>query len=645
MEFPKDLPNDFTAEFDSLQRKDWELWVLAVSVILALGAFILVLFFYGGPDVFPNIGLPGSEYRISILTLGLTGLLLLFIAYVMVIQHRLKKMQRAFLRERLYAETLRLRLLDYQMILKVSTLVNSSQDLPEIFNAIVRALVEFLRCDEASIYIYNRKHDLLECKAAFGYQNDALFIDPVVPGKGVVGWVMQKGQPLLLQGLIDGQKFEDFVVKSRDIASSMSLPLKTKERTIGVLNINRITTHKAFTEADLKLASILAENAAAAFDVRMQQKEKLDSLTILAGGIAHDFNNLLTGIIGFADITLMDLPADSPVRANLQEILSSATRAADLTSQMLAYAGHAILPSRPMDLNLLVEQTIQTCREGISEGCRIQFKPDPKLPIIKAEVAQVGQIIRHLVQNAIESLPEEGGDIEVLTGVRFADRAFLDTCHLGAELNEGDYIYLEVRDTGIGMDDQVQARMFDPFYTTKFLGRGLGLASVWGILRTHGGAIRVFSTPEQGSDFLVLFSAMEATPALARRDGTESSSDNPIIIVIDDDSGIRSLIYLALSRMGYEVLTAATGEEGISQFQRHAPQTVLVILGAKLVGMGEGEALQALRAIKSDVRAILVSGSSNDEALEQHGDKGWAGFLQKPFRSTDLVEKVREVLS
>jgi PAS domain S-box-containing protein len=240
------------------------------------------------------------------------------------------------------------------------------------------------------------------------------------------------------------------------------------------------------------------------------QAQKLESLGVLAGGIAHDFNNLLTAVLANAGLALIDLPPGSPVRPLLQQIEEAALRAADLTKQMLAYSGRGRFVLQPVNLSRVAEETAGLLQTVISKKAALRFDFAPDLPAVDADITQVRQVMLNLIVNASEALGEGAGVIAIRTGVVQADRAYLASAHAREDLPEGPYAYLEVADTGCGMDEATLARVFEPFFTTKFIGRGLGLAAVQGIVRGHRGAIQIASAPGQGSTFRVLFPCGQA---------------------------------------------------------------------------------------------------------------------------------------
>ena len=243
----------------------------------------------------------------------------------------------------------------------------------------------------------------------------------------------------------------------------------------------------------------------------MQHAQKLESLGVLAGGIAHDFNNLLMAILGNADLALLWLPPDSPAESKLREIEAAARRAADLCRQMLAYSGKAQFATQPVNLSTVADEMAGLFKVSISENAALRCDLPAHLPSIEADAAQLRQVIMNLITNASEALNEGSGTISISTGQITCHRAYLADLDAGANLAEGDYVFLEVSDTGCGMDADTRARMFEPFFTTKFPGRGLGLAAVLGIVRAHHGAVKVRSEPERGASVTILFPVRKPT--------------------------------------------------------------------------------------------------------------------------------------
>lgn len=385
-----------------------------------------------------------------------------------------------------------------------------------------------------------------------------------------------------------------------------------------------------------------------AFEGRLQQAQKLESLGLLAGGVAHDFNNLLVGILGNADLALHESDTAAPVRDSLEEIMLAAQRAADLTRQMLAYSGKGRFVIQQVDLAAVVEEIAALVEASISKKVMLRFKFAPELPPVEADATQIQQIAMNLIINAADAIGDAQGVVTVSTGVTFCDRDYLRETYLDADLPEGEYVYFEVSDTGAGMDEETQQRIFDPFFTTKFTGRGLGLAAVLGIVRGHRGAIKVYSEPGRGSTFKVLFppataGTADAAPA-TDGDGTTWRGTG-LALVVDDDRAVGSVTASMLRNMGFATEVAEDGESGLALFRERSREVSLVVLDLTMPNMDGAEVFQRLRRVRPDVRVILVSGYNEQEATSRFVGKGLAAFMQKPFRYAEFVSVVQAVMA
>ncbi len=371
--------------------------------------------------------------------------------------------------------------------------------------------------------------------------------------------------------------------------------------------------------------------------------QKLESLGVLAGGIAHDFNNLLTAILGGAATALLSLPDDSPARVDIDAVLGAARRAADLTRQLLAYSGKGHFQVKPLDLSRTVKELAVLLETTISRRVQLRLELGSGLPAIAADSSQLQQIIMNLVLNAAEAMGDEVGTVIVATGLQELDAPDVDLHFATEALAPGRYVYLEVHDTGVGMEPHTLAQIFDPFFTTKFTGRGLGLAAVQGIVRAHHGAIRVDSEPRRGSTFKVLFPAT-TEPALEPAPARAGYRGAGLVLVIDDDTAVRTTLRRMLTHFGFSVLEAENGQEGIDAFRNRAADVVLVVLDVTMPVMGGEEAFRELRAVRADIPVLLSSGHDEIEATRRVTARGFTAFLQKPFAPSDLVAKLEALL-
>ncbi len=389
-----------------------------------------------------------------------------------------------------------------------------------------------------------------------------------------------------------------------------------------------------------------AEGERRRLEAQIQHTQKLESLGVLAGGIAHDFNNLLVGILGNASLALMDLPDESPARYSLEQIETAAQRAADLTNQMLAYSGKGRFVVQPLHLSRLVEEMTHLLEASISKKVVLKYAFAEALPAVEADATQIRQVIMNLITNASEAIGNKSGTVTVSTGLVQADRAYLSETYLNEELPEGSYVYLEVADTGTGMDSATRARIFDPFFTTKFTGRGLGLAAVLGIVRGHRGAIKIYSEPGHGTTFRVLLPCTDRVPDDAAQDTGrfERWLGSGTVLVVDDEASVRQVARQILERAGFTIITAENGRQAIERFREDADDVAAVLLDMTMPDMNGEETFRELRRIRSDARIILSSGYSQQEITSRFAGKGLAGFVQKPYLATTLLTKLRQAL-
>jgi len=389
-----------------------------------------------------------------------------------------------------------------------------------------------------------------------------------------------------------------------------------------------------------------AEKERREFEEQVQQSQKLESLGLLAGGIAHDFNNLLLGILGNADLARLEKGQSGTERNHIEEIIVSARRAAELCNQLLAYAGKGRFLVQVVDLSNVAEEMAALLEVSISKKAALTDDFARDLPAIEVDVTQLRQVIMNLIMNASDALGNVKGAITVRTGAIECDAAYLGGSFFDDDLPEGRYVFLEVEDSGCGMDEETSKLIFDPFFTSKGMGRGLGLAAVSGIVRGHLGQIRVNSVPGEGTTIRVLLPASEQQTVVVASDhaGDGDLSGAGTILVVDDEEPVRTLCTRILERAGYKVLTAADGREGVEQFRVHSETISAVLLDMTMPNLNGEEAFEEMQRIREDVRVILSSGFTEQETADRFVRKGLAGFIQKPYRSADLILAIRRVL-
>ena len=402
---------------------------------------------------------------------------------------------------------------------------------------------------------------------------------------------------------------------------------------------------------DLLRREQAARRAAEASEAHSRHVQKLESIGVLAGGIAHDFNNLLHVVLGNADIALSRLPRRSPAREPLEEVVRATIRAADLTRQMLAYSGKGAFVVRHLDLSTEVRDMATLLRTAISKRASLVWELDDSLPAINADATQIRQIVMNLITNASDALKDTEGTITLRTGS--IPRSELSDPNLGAPVELEDavaddqelFVFLEVADSGAGMTGETLQRIFDPFFSTKFAGRGLGLAAVMGIVRSHQGLIRIRTAPEQGTSFRILFPAVAGTARQiehpsAGRSGWRGSGT---VLVVDDEEGVREVAERILHDFGYETIGAADGRDALEQLKRSGTIVDAVLLDLSMPRMGGQETYRRLRELRPGLPVIMMSGYT-EESVAEVRESEVTPFLQKPFLAEDLIGLLRRVM-
>ncbi len=391
---------------------------------------------------------------------------------------------------------------------------------------------------------------------------------------------------------------------------------------------------------------IHAEEKEKKLEAQVQHVQKLESLGTLAGGIAHDFNNLLMGIIGNLDLAKDDIPVSSPAFGSVRQAEKAAKRASELCRQLLAYSGRGRFVVESIEINDIVEEMAHLLDVSISKNTVLNFDLAQNLPLVRADATQIRQVIMNLITNASESIGKKSGIVSITTGAMDCDHDYLYGVLLGKSLPEGVYVYVDVTDTGCGMDRETVDKIFEPFFTTKFTGRGLGLAAVLGIVRGHGGAIEVASEVGRGTSIKVLFPATESPRESEREKRVEKSEwrGEGKILLVDDEETVRTVCELMLGQFGFEVITASDGREAVGLFREHAETIRCVLLDLTMPHMDGDSAIREMKRIKPEIPALLMSGYNEQEISGRFAGRKLAGFIQKPFRKPELAAKIREVL-
>jgi PAS domain S-box-containing protein len=387
-----------------------------------------------------------------------------------------------------------------------------------------------------------------------------------------------------------------------------------------------------------------AEEERRTLQQQLFESQKLESLGTLAGGVAHDFNNQLTVMVGLAEMALQEVEPGSKAEECIAAIPKQVRRGADLVAQLLAFGRRSVSQLKPLHLRPLVEETVRLLERALPESIAVRLIASDEVAVVNADATQVQQILMNLATNARDAMPD-GGQLTV----RLAD-ATLDAeqCKQSADATPGQYVCLSVRDTGTGMTPETRERVFEPFFTTKGIGKGtgLGLAAVYGIVRSHGGHVHVYSEVGEGTEVKVYLPALEAEAPPPAEGAPESAPiGTETLLLIEDDPVVLTVGAAMLQSLGYTILTANNGAEGLEAYSSAGPgEIALVITDMMMPGMGGRKLSEALMGVDPNVRVLLVSGYSLAEEVAEAREQGVRGFVQKPFDLYELGRAVRAAL-
>ncbi|WP_051938388.1 PAS domain S-box protein [Ghiorsea bivora] len=436
-------------------------------------------------------------------------------------------------------------------------------------------------------------------------------------------------QPMKLQEFqlqtMDGKSFD---------AEIQGAPFRWHGERAILLVIHDITERKA--EAEVKQA----------YQEKMEHTQRLESLGVLAGGIAHDFNNILTAIMGNTALAVTHVEEPQVLVQNLDKIKAASMRAAELCEQMLMYAGGGVTDKQPVLLHELLHDVMNMVRATLTNQITLEEDIAADILPVEADIRQVQQVMLNLLTNAAEAI-EEAGVIRVKLGVTTIDGDETQDWVGEQKLVRGQYVFLEVSDTGCGMDRQTKAKIFEPFFTTKFTGRGLGMSALLGIIHAHDGAIAVDSEKGKGTTIRVLFPAVEAdvvAPEMHAVSDTSATKVSGKVLLIDDEPDILEFAAAVLEDVGFEVVTANNGEEAIAQYQAHQQTLTLVVCDMVMPKLGGVAVAKHIHAHTPNMPVLLSSGY-DERSLDKSSQSDIAGFIRKPYMPETLVDSIVTVLN
>jgi len=532
----------FDRELKKIQKRDWQIWILMLTVFLIFLTFIVLVIFYSDLQQLYEENIDASMF--NFLLLGFVALSLLFIGYVVLKEIAVKKLQRDLMEQRIASQVLERRLAELQAVFEVTTLVNSEMVLSGVLDTISSKALRALGGDQSSLFLYDQQIDKLRCVSVWGPQSELIKNAEVEIGKSVAGWVLQHGRPLHLGEDLNESHFPDFIKKDKRIASSLCVPLMVKNRAKGVLNISLFDNKKKFTETDLKLVSIFAENAAISIEKaelyeelkeqtetlkntidelkatqdRLIQSEKLRALGNLASGVSHDFNNILAAILGRTQLLIREIGI-STIPENIKQNLTKwlkvieqlASDGAETVKRIQKFARTHRATSekdfKKLDINAIVQEAVEITKpkwkdEAELRGSHIEIQTElGELSHPMGDHSEIREVLTNMLFNSIDALPD-GGKIKIVTRMRSDDRPSAQT---GTRMGgRDDLVEIKVTDNGLGMIEEIRNKVFEPFFTTKNeKGNGLGLSVAYGIISRHNGEITVESEPGEGTTFTV----------------------------------------------------------------------------------------------------------------------------------------------
>ncbi len=391
-----------------------------------------------------------------------------------------------------------------------------------------------------------------------------------------------------------------------------------------------------------------AERERRKIERQMQQSQKLESLGVLAGGIAHDFNNLLMGMLGHADLALNRIGDTTAVQRHVEEVVSSAQRAAELANQLLAYSGEGKFLLEVVNISDVVEDLGGLLKVSIAKKAVLHVDLDRDLPPVECDPTQIRQVLMNMIVNASDALENRPGTITVKTGkAELTTEAFENAVTGGVALERGDYVYIRIADTGIGMDENTISKIFDPFFTTKFAGHGLGLAAALGIVHSHRGTIAIESSLGHGAVFTVYLPVTDKamTPYLRLASTSGNWKGEGTVLLADDEQTVREVATLMLESIGFDVISVDNGREAVEAARREGTRLKAILLDLTMPEMGGMEAFHAIREFNTAIPIVLSSGYNKEEDVATASGVIKPLFLKKPYRLDAIRSVFKQALA
>jgi signal transduction histidine kinase/CheY-like chemotaxis protein len=560
---------------------------------------------------------------------------------------------------------------------EMTELVSRIPNINEVLQIVLRRTMASVNAKIGSIMLIDEESQVLTIATSEGLDESLMNKTKVALGEGIAGKVAQSGETLLVEDVAQDLRFQKINDPKYDTGSFICMPLRSHTRVMGVLNLSKKGNKKLFSESDVSFLTTLLghigfalENARllqkakgsaiklnemvkkqdvqleqareeAAQSLKLfQQAQKMEAIGTLAGGIAHDYNNLLMGIQGNASLALVDIDPSHPHYGKLKNIEQYVQSASTLTKQLLGLSMKGKYDVKPIDLHKLITKSSDMFGRTKKE-IKIQREYGNDIWTVEVDKGQLEQVLLNLYVNAWQAMLGSA-NLTIKTKNVTLDENYVKPY----SLQSGNYVKISVTDTGVGMDETTQQRIFEPFFTTKEMGRGtgLGLASVYGIIKNHFGFININSEKGKGTTFNIFLPASEKEVTEETELSKEVLQGSETVLLLDDEDLIIDVGKQFLEKMGYKVLIAKSGTEAIDIYKKNSHRIDMVIIDIIMPDMGGGEAYDRLKEINPEIKVLLSSGYSINGQATEILERGCQGFIQKPFKLKDLSKKLREIL-
>lgn len=543
------------------------------------------------------------------------------------------------------------------VLYEISRAVNVTPDLETLYPQIHESLSNIIDATNFFIALYDDAKNVITFPYFVDERDGTFDIIDARDSGSLTAEVIKSGKPLLIK---KKQLEERFGTPGKTAVGTLAfawlgVPLRVKNNLIGVIAVQSYSNADHYSKKDIKLLESVSEQIAIAIrnkqveeekkklEEQLFQAQKMESIGRLAGGIAHDFNNILTGIMGYAELLKIQFSeANSKEEHAAGVILKGIERAANLTKQLLGFARGGKYNPIPLKVNEVIEETVNVSEKIFEKKIALTYLFEENIDTIEADRHQLEQVLTNLIINARDAMPK-GGVLAFKTENVFIDKFFIQRF---SEFKPGNYVKISITDTGIGMTEEIQKHIFEPFFTTKAesKGTGLGLATVYGIVKSHNGHVSVYSEPGKGTTFSLYFPASDKKIVEIKKEFNIIKGE-ATILVVDDEESIRSMAAEMLDMLGYKVLTAADGREAVDIFKEQKNEIDLVLLDMIMPNMAGKETYRELKKITPDVKVLLASGYSQNDKTKEILDEGVLGFVQKPFGISVLSKMISETLN